>query len=304
MEFGELKNVSLRDVWGHEANDFTPWLAENMERLSKAIGVPMELEGTEVEVEQFSADIVARNPSDDSRVLIENQLEGSDHTHLGQILTYLAGVQARTVVWIARNFHDSHRSAIRWLNDHTEEPFAFFAVRVRVVQIADSPLVPLFEVLERPSAWDRSVRETIDSDTSEFRRHFWTHYSEHYPEDGVPTRHAGSSFWVWIESAELNLAPYLAKGSVGVWVRGRRRESAAEVRERILPWEEDLRDVLGVEIGEGTSWGSYANSGYSVETKNRDNWTKMAEWLHNNICEYRRVLGTPPTSPSSHPCEG
>ena len=112
MEFGELKNVSLRDVWGHEANDFTPWLAENMERLSKAIGVPM-LEGTEVEVEQFSADIVARNPSDDSRVLIENQLEGSDHTHLGQILTYLAGVQARTVVWIARNFHDSHRSAIR-----------------------------------------------------------------------------------------------------------------------------------------------------------------------------------------------
>ena len=153
MDFAELKNVTLRDVWGHEAKDFTPWLAANMERLSKEIGVPLELEDTEVAVEQFSADIVARNPADDSRVLIENQLEGSDHTHLGQILTYLAGVQAQTVVWIARDFAESHRSAIRWLNDHTVESFAFFAVRVRVVQIADSPLVPLFEVLERPSTW-------------------------------------------------------------------------------------------------------------------------------------------------------
>ena len=173
MEFGELKNVSLRDVWGHEANDFTPWLAENMERLSKAIGVPMELEGTEVEVEQFLADIVARNPSDDSRVLIENQLEGSDHTHLGQILTYLAGVQARTVVWIARNFHDSHRSAIRWLNDHTEEPFAFFAVRVRVVQIADSPLVPLFEVLERPRSLSDYAGRAGDVDPGGETAGFW-----------------------------------------------------------------------------------------------------------------------------------
>ena len=128
LEFGELKNVNLREVWGHEANDFTPWLAANIERLSKAIGVPMELEETEVDVERFSADVVARNPSDDSRVLIENQLEVSDHTHLGQILTYLAGLEARTVVWIARKFHESHRSAIRWLNDHTVETFAFFAV--------------------------------------------------------------------------------------------------------------------------------------------------------------------------------
>ena len=302
MEFGELKNVALREVWGHEANDFTPWLAENMERLSDAIGIPMELEGTEVEVEQFSADIVARNPSDDSRVLIENQMESSDHTHLGQILTYLAGVQARAVVWIARDFHDSHRSAIRWLNDHTAEPFAFFAVRIRVVQIADSPMVPLFDVLERPSAWDRSVRK-FDSDTSEFRRQFWAHYSERHPDDGVPPGLAASSFWVWIKSAELNLSPYLAKGSVGVWVRGRRSEPPEEVRERILAWEESLR-ALGAEIGHGTSRGSFANSSYSVDTKSRANWTGMADWLHNSICAYRRVLEGPPTSSSSPPTAG
>ncbi|MDE0220283.1 MAG: hypothetical protein OXJ90_13545 [Spirochaetaceae bacterium] len=304
MEFGELKNVALREVWDHEANDFTPWLAKNMERLSDAIGVPMELEGTEVEVEQFSADIVARNPSDDSRVLIENQLQGSDHTHLGQILTYLAGVQAQTVVWIAPDFRDSHRSAIRWLNDHTAEPFAFFAVRVRVVQIADSPMVPLFEVLERPSAWDRIVRETVGSDRSEFRREFWAHYLKRHPDDGVPPGYAGSSFWVPIKSAELNLSLYLAKGSVGVWVRGRRSEPADKVRERILAWEGDLRDAIGVEIGDGTSGGSFANSHYKVDTKNRANWTDMADWLHDKIREYRRVLDARPTSSSSHRTTG
>ena len=128
MDFAELKDVDLRSVWEHEAHDFTPWLAlaENLERLSKAIGIPLEPEGTEIQVEQFAADIVARNRADGSRVLVENQLEGSDHTHLGQILTYLAGVQAQTVVWVAGYFDEAHRSAVRWLNDHTVEPFAFF----------------------------------------------------------------------------------------------------------------------------------------------------------------------------------
>ncbi len=296
MELGELKSVALREAWGDEANGFTPWLAANLERLSDAIGVQMELEGTEVEVEQFSADIVARDSSNDSRVLIENQLEGSDHTHLGQILTYLAGVRAQTVVWIARNFHDSHRSAIRWLNDHTAEPFAFFAVQVRVVQIADSPLAPLFEVLERPSTWDRSVRETVDSDTTAFRRQFWAHYLKRHPDDEVPPGVAAPSFWLWIESAELNLKPYVAKDSVGVSIRGKRRESAKEVRERILPWEEALRTELGVEIGAATPSGSYANSRERMDTKNPDNWNRMADWLHDRIAEYRRVLGSRVTS--------
>ena len=301
MEFGELKNVTLRDVWGHEANDFTPWLAANMERLSEAIGVPMELEGTEVAVEQFSADIVARNPADDSRVLIENQLEGSDHTHLGQILTYLAGVQARTVIWIARDFDESHRSAVRWLNDHTVEPFAFFAVRVRVVQIADSPLVPLFEVLERPSGWDRSVRATVDdkSDLTRFRREFWASYAKRHPNDGVSVGYEASSFWMWIASAELYLSLYVAQGAVGLWVRGRRGESAAAVKGRIHAREQDLRDMLGVEIGEGTSWGSYANSRYHIDTNDRGNWPAMADWLHKRSADYRRVLESIPASPPS-----
>ena len=128
-KLGRLKNVNLREAWSHEAQDFTPWLAENLDRLSTAIGIPLELEGQEVSVESFSADILARNPQNDSRVLIENQLEQTDHTHLGQILTYLAGLEAQVVIWVASSFRDPHISAVQWLNDHTVAPFAFFAVR-------------------------------------------------------------------------------------------------------------------------------------------------------------------------------
>ena len=314
LEFGELKDVTLRDVWGNEAQHFTPWLAAspcfplpgcrrpfNMERLSEAIGIPLESEGTEVAVEQFSADIVARNPADGSRVLIENQLEGSDHRHLGQILTYLAGVQAQTVIWVARDFDESHRSAIRWLNDHTEEPFAFFAVRVRVVQIADSPLVPLFEVLERPSAWDRTVRTTVATDTSkrtQFRLDFWTHYAGRHPNDGVSAGHKLSHFWVGIQSAQLYLSAYVAQRSVGVSVRGELGEASEAVLARIQKWEQDLRDKLGVEIGKGTSWGSYAQSRHRIDATDRDNWPAMADWLHAKIADYRRVLENSPAPAS------
>ena len=306
LDFVEMKDVPLREVWEHEAHDFTRWLAaaENLERLSGALGIHPSLEplGAEVQVGPFAADIVASNPADGSRVLIENQLEGSDHTHLGQILTYLAGVEAQTVVWVARDFRDEHRSAIRWLNDHTVEPFAFFAVRVRVVRIADSPHALLFEVLEHPSAWDRRVRAAVDrprSELTEFRRKFWASYAEQYPNDGVAAGYAANSFWAWVYAAELNLAPYLAQSGVGVWVRGRRGESADAVRHRLQRWERPLRDQLGVEIGDATPWGAYANSHYSCDTADRSNWPDMVEWLHTTLTNYRQVLEADPPPPAA-----
>ena len=108
IRFDRLVDLPLRDAWKHEALDFTPWLAANIDHLSEAIGVPLELTGTEVAVENFSADVLARNPMDDSVILIENQLEITDHTHLGQIMTYLAGLHAHVVIWIAPAFREPH----------------------------------------------------------------------------------------------------------------------------------------------------------------------------------------------------
>ena len=108
-------------------------------------------------------------------------------------------------------------------------------MRVRVVRIADSPLVPLFEVLERPSSWERSVRATVEdeSERPRFYREFWVYYAKQYPNDGVSAGHKLSHFDIWIESAELNVTAGAARGAVSVWVRSRKGELATTVRERI-----------------------------------------------------------------------
>ena len=134
MAIGNIARLSYsnpREVWTNEARDFTPWLQENLDFLSDAIGMDLEFVDSEVAVEQFSADIIAKHVHSEDRVLIENQLEISDHRHLGQVLTYLAGLDCDIVVWIAPEFSDAHLSAVRWLNRNTLEHFSFFAVRLR-----------------------------------------------------------------------------------------------------------------------------------------------------------------------------
>ena len=162
-ELGKLESVDVRKAWPHEALQFTPWLAHNLDQLSNVLGVDLELEDTELYVGAYRADIVARIASDDdlgqtnNLVVIENQLAGADLQHLGQILAYLSGLKARIAGWIAVKFGEEHLSAIRWLNEHTTDPFAFFAVKVDVVRIGDSQLAPVFNVLERPNEWNRQV---------------------------------------------------------------------------------------------------------------------------------------------------
>ena len=284
--FAKLESVDVREAWQNEARDFTPWLANNLERLSDVIGVPLELEDIEVRVEQFSADILARNPTDGSLVLIENQLETTDHTHLGQILTYLAGLKAQTVIWVARDFHDAHLSAVRWLNEHTADPFAFFAVRVQVVRIAESPIAPIFEVLERPSEWDRRLRaislETGLSEVGQFRRDFWEYYARQYPHEGPPSGYAGSYFRNKVENADIDVTQYLAQREVGVNLYG--KNGLEQVKDYANVLRSKFGDALG---GESNPW---ATSRLRIDSNGRENWPQMANWLHEKLCAYRDVL--------------
>ena len=196
IEFGRLEDLSLRDAWSHEAQDFTPWLAGNIKHIAEAVGIPLELTDQEVRVDAFAADILASNPQDGSVVLIENQLEQTDHTHLGQIMTYLAGLEAQTVIWIASAFREPHLSAIRWLNEHTEDGFSFFAVRLRVVKIGDSLFAPIFEVVEKPNDWNRQLEgqaRAVSSGTSllgDSRLAYWKTYKERKPDSPVVVNRA------------------------------------------------------------------------------------------------------------------
>ena len=289
--FATLADVSIRDAWAHEAHRFTPWLAANLGRLAEVIGIPLELTGTEIRVGTFSADILARNPADDSVVLIENQLESSDHTHLGQIMTYLAGLNAQTMVWVAPSFRDEHLSAIRWLNEHTVEPFAFFAVRVRVVRIADSPFAPLFEVIERPNNWDRQVSETkraVEGDLTDLGQHrlaFWTHVSGRHPRFGKPD--AASSHWAALPGTDAVVVQYLAKTGVGVFVRPRRGRPMEELARELQPSLDQLAQEVGAPPGGNSSFLSLELKG---DPADRGDWDRLADWLDDRTRAYQAAF--------------
>jgi hypothetical protein len=163
MQLGRLQQVSAREVFGHESLAFTPWLAEeeNLQMLSEALNIPLELQGQEQWVGAFRADILARNTETDGLVLIENQLEKTDHCHLGQIITYAAGLEANTIVWIAESFTPEHRTALDWLNKNTAAVLQFFAVQIEVWKIGESAPAPKFEVVAKPNDWAQAIQQGV-----------------------------------------------------------------------------------------------------------------------------------------------
>lgn len=181
-KLGKLERVELRDIWATEDRDFTPWLAreEHLELLAETIGMELELEAQEKDVGPFRADILCKSMVDDSWVLIENQIERTDHRHLGQLLTYAAGLQAVNIVWVASRFTEEHRATLDWLNKITDENFRFFGLEVELWRIDDSLAAPKFNIISKPNNWTKTVAQAAHrisqegvSETKELQYHYW-----------------------------------------------------------------------------------------------------------------------------------
>jgi hypothetical protein len=149
----KIERIDLREAWPNEAQNFTPWLAENITELGEALGMDLELQQTEAPVGGYSLDILATDLNSNRPVIIENQLEATNHTHLGQLLTYAAGFDAGVIVWVTREFRDEHRQALDWLNQRTGEDTQFFGVVVELWSIAGSPPAPHFRLATTPNEW-------------------------------------------------------------------------------------------------------------------------------------------------------
>lgn len=177
-----LERVNLREAWRHEAGEFTPWLAQddNLQLLAQALGLTeIELVATEHPVGDFKVDILCSD--DDGEIIIENQLEPTDHRHLGQIVTYAAGVGAKKVVWVAESFRPEHLAALEFLNQNTTGNLNFFAAEIELWRIADSPLAPSFNVVAKPNDWSKSGRESARAATTatpvkQMQLQFWQGY--------------------------------------------------------------------------------------------------------------------------------
>lgn len=166
MKLGKINYIKdLRAIWKHEEKEFTPWLAENIGLLGETLGLDLELISSEHGVGSFSLDILARDLGSGNLVAIENQLEVTDHNHLGQIMTYASGVDAKTVVWISKEVREEHRKAIDWINQITNEDIEFFAVEIELMQIDDSQPAPFFKVKASPNDWSKEQKKKVSVNT-------------------------------------------------------------------------------------------------------------------------------------------
>ncbi len=163
VDLGSIERIELREVWPHEAQDFTPWLAENLDKLGEALGLDLELNESEAPVGPFFLDVLAHDRSSDRPVIIENQLEATNHGHLGQLLTYAAGYDAGVIVWLTGDFQDEHRAALDWLNQRTREDTAFFGVVVEAWKIDGSRPAPHFRLVAFPNDWRKQSARTDQS---------------------------------------------------------------------------------------------------------------------------------------------
>lgn len=184
-ELGTLKKVPLREEWVHEAHAFTKWLADesSISRLSDELGVDITLIETESNIGSFNVDILAKETTSDRMIVIENQLERTDHDHLGKIITYASGVDAAFVVWIVAAEREEHKRAIDWLNEHTGEEISFFLVRIELWQIGDSLRAPKFVVVSKPNGWAKATRQNTiagskNSETKLMQLEFWEAFRE------------------------------------------------------------------------------------------------------------------------------
>lgn len=204
MTIGKLYQVNLREYWKHEALDFTNWLSkeENLNLLSEEIGIDIVLKETEASVGRFNVDILAVENNSDRLIVIENQLEQTDHDHLGKIITYASGFNAEIIIWIVKDIREEHQQAIDWLNEHTDENINFFIVKMELWKIDNSAPAPKFNIISKPNNWAKALKNTSsktkrESELSMKQLDFWTEFITYLKsnQSTLKTRKANPQHW-------------------------------------------------------------------------------------------------------------
>ena len=253
---GVLERVDLRKVWEEEDKDFTPWLAkeDNIALLSDAIGAQLEVEDQEVGIGPFKADIVCRD-RDGSYVLVENQLERSDHTHLGQLLTYAAGLDADavTIVWIARAFTEQHRAALDWLNEVTSEGVRLFGIEVELWRIGTSPSAPHFNIVAKPN--DDWTKPTALTEAPQLYQEYWRDFGDVVRKEGGAVRPKSPTPDNWLKHSIGGTGGFYLVTTVSIQDRyiGVDLLLEKKVQHHFLALQRD-REAIDGELGEQVKW--------------------------------------------------
>ncbi len=299
MKLAIKKNIDLREVWKHEALDFTEWLSkeENLARLSETVGIKIEFLEKQHQTGSFYADILAIRPDTNQKIIIENQLSIIDHDHLGKVITYAAGCEAEIIIWVVKDIKDEHKQAVDWLNEHSDDSINIIVVKVEVIQIADSPYAPVFSILARPNEWKRIVSRSVapSTKTQMKRLDFWTALndflaskksqikpqkpnSNHWNNVSIGTSTAYLAFRALFQDKKITCDFYIPDDKE---LYNKLLDNKVEIEKAVgnkLIWQECEKNCL-ISIEKG-----------SIDLNDGTTWNDCFDWLEHYSILFKRVF--------------
>lgn len=306
---GRLQKIDLRNIWKSEALDFTPWLAEeaNLSLLSETLGIDLELEAVERNVGPFRADILCQDTSDGTWVLIENQLERTDQTHLGQLITYAAGLDAVTIVWISARVADEHRAAADWLNEITKSNVRFFVLEVELWKIGDSPAAPKFNIVSKPNDWSRSTAQARNaiaegelSPTRLAQKEFWSAVEGllgESPHKINPVKPLAQS-WLYHGIGRTGFSLGMSMNTRENWIRvaiNLMGETAKSNFDQLAKQRRSIETRLGYPLEwqrlEDKTEARICITRHDTDPLDRQTWPQQHAWLIEKLSEFHTAFG-------------
>jgi hypothetical protein len=287
-----LTDLDPSEAWRADCDEFVEWLAEHARVVGDLIGVRLEAEVPRRLSGRDSADLVMRDVRNGERLLVECQYGESTNERLGKIVTYLTATQAQKVLWIAGGFRDEHLSAISWLNEHARHPSGFYALRLRVVRIEDSPPAPIFEVLAKPNEWDRRIRHALkaSADASPqdgLRLEFWARFAERHPDCAHESGGGTASRLLPVPEVGLAVARWFSRSGVGVFVTGPAGMSTAELEAVLLPHKNEIESRLGWRMGDPQH---AFEARHPFDAEDRSRWDAMIDLVYDEANRFAHVL--------------
>lgn len=253
IPLGRLKEVDIRELWAHEQYNFSNWLAKekNIELLNETVGLTLTDIDKEVYVGSYRCDLVAVDETTDVKIIIENQLDSTDHDHLGKIITYASGLDANVIIWIVKEAREEHKSAIEWLNNNMAKEISFFLLEIKAYRIGDSLPAPMFKVVEKPNDFIKSNKSVKDGDLSKTqaeRLNFWTEFNRVVTENGKPfnVRKATTDHWydvaIGTSDAHISITLVNKDGTIGVELYIR---DCKDLFDNLYEHKEEIENKLG-----------------------------------------------------------
>lgn len=303
-EFGRLEEITdLRDYWKNEASDFTPWLAkeENISLLSEAIGLDITVEERESNVGDFNVDIYASETETDRKIIIENQLEATNHDHLGKLITYASGKEANIIIWIVKEAREEHRAAIEWLNNHTDKEIGFFLCEIKIYKIENSKPAVKFEVIQRPNEWAKEVKNNDLNPTEQLRYEYWTAYNDY----AFKNTEYKKEFKEIAPSKRPHMGLRIGRANCNIEVWQTRKDNSIKIELRIYDNSElfdelhDKKADIEKEAEIKFDWQKLPKNNEkicriitqkSVEFDNKEKWNEQFDWIIDTVIKMKKTF--------------